>query len=487
MIPEVVAEAARRFGPTAAFVDADGTPLSYADLDARSSALAAALRASGIGEGAVVGLTLPSTAAYVVAYIGAAKAGAITAGINPRLTGPEQQACIDIVDPALVISSADEVERLVVDGAGRSRPELTEDIDRPVVVVFTSGTTGLPRGAIFTNRQLAAVTRIDVADRWGDGSTMPMLAGTQFAHVGFTTKLPWYLRLGSTTHLLPRWRAADVLELAERVRLPMLGGVAAQIALLLRDPSFDERDLSSVQQLVVGGGPSAPALVAEARRRFGADYSIRYSSTESGGVGTGTAFDADEHEALETVGRPRGEVEVEIRSVDGGGEVVTDGEVGEVHLRSGAVMSGYWGDAEATAHALPGDGWLRTGDLGRIDETGCLVLAGRAKEMFIRGGYNVYPMEVEAVLGQHPAVADVAVVPRPDLVMGELGVAAIVAADPAAPPALADLRAFAGDRLASYKLPDDVVVVDELPLTPGQKIDRKALTAILEDGPTGSR
>jgi acyl-CoA synthetase (AMP-forming)/AMP-acid ligase II len=259
------------------------------------------------------------------------------------------------------------------------------------------------------------------------------------------------------------------------VRLATLGGVAAQIALLLRDPSFDDRDLSSVQQLVVGGGPSAPALVEEARRRFGADYSIRYSSTESGGVGTGTAFDADEHEALETVGRPRGEVEVEIR--DGDGSVLPDGEVGEVHLRSGAVMSGYWGDAEATAHSLPGDGWLRTGDLGRIDETGCLVLAGRAKEMFIRGGYNVYPMEVEAVLGQHPAVADVAVVPRPDPVMGELGVAAVVAADPAAPPALAELRAFAADRLASYKLPDDVVVVDELPLTAGQKIDRKALTA----------
>jgi acyl-CoA synthetase (AMP-forming)/AMP-acid ligase II len=475
LIPEVVAEAARRFGPTAAFVDADGTPLSYAELDARSDAVAAALRASGVGPGAVVALTLPSTTAYVLAYIGAAKAGAITAGINPRLTGPEQQACIDIVEPALVISSADEVERLITDGAGRSRPELEEDPDRPVVVVFTSGTTGLPRGAIFTNRQLAAVTRIDVADQWGDGSTVPMLAGTQFAHIGFTTKLPWYLRVGSTTYLLPRWRAADVLELAERVRLSTLGGVAAQIALLLREPSFDDRDLSSVQQLVVGGGPSAPALVEEARRRFGADYSIRYSSTESGGVGTGTAFDADDHEALETVGRPRGEVEVEIR--DGDGAALPDGEVGEVHLRSGAVMSGYWADPEATAHALPGDGWLRTGDLGRIDETGCLVLAGRAKEMFIRGGYNVYPMEVEAVLGRHPAVADVAVVPRPDPVMGELGVAAVVAADPARPPALADLRAFAGERLASYKLPDDVIVVDELPLTPGQKIDRKALAA----------
>jgi acyl-CoA synthetase (AMP-forming)/AMP-acid ligase II len=253
--------------------------------------------------------------------------------------------------------------------------------------------------------------------------------------------------------------------------------VSAQIALLLRDPSFDERDLSSVRQLVVGGGPSSPALVDEARRRFGADYSIRYSSTESGGVGTGTAFDADDHEARHTVGRPRGEIEVEIR--DGEGSALPDGEVGEVHLRSGAVMTGYWGDPEASADALPGDGWLRTGDLGCIDGTGCLVLAGRSKEMFIRGGYNVYPMEVEAVLGQHPAVAQVAVVPRPDPVMGEVGVAAIVIAPGVPTPALVDLRNFAKDRLASYKLPEDIVTLDELPLTPMQKIDRRALAELV--------
>jgi acyl-CoA synthetase (AMP-forming)/AMP-acid ligase II len=488
VLPEVVAEAARRFGPVPAFVEADGTPLSYQALDRRSTAVAASLRSMGIGSGAVVALTLPSTTAYVVAYLGAAKAGAVTAGVNPRLTPHEQQACLDVVDPAVVISSREQVERMEYDGARLpAAEELPYDPDRPVAVVFTSGTTGLPRGATFTNRQLAAITRIDVNDAWGDGSPLPMLAGTQFAHIGFTTKLAWYLRLGSTTHLLERWRAADVLDLAERVRLPSLGGVAPQIALLLRDPDFDRRDLSSVQTLIVGGGPSSPALVEEARRRFGAAYSIRYSSTESGGVGTGTAFDADDHEALHTVGRPRGEIEVSIRSPDGSAVPLPDGEVGEVHLRSGAVMTGYWGDPEATAEALPGDGWLRTGDLGRIDETGCLVLAGRSKEMFIRGGYNVYPMEVEAVLGQHPAIAQVAVVARPDPVMGEVGVAAVVPAGGSGPgaavPSLEELRAFGRDRLASHKLPDDLVVVDELPLTAMQKIDRRALAALVADPP----
>ena len=168
---------------------------------------------------------------------------------------------------------------------------------------------------------------------------------------------------------------------------------------------------------------------------------------------------------------------MEIR--DGSGQRMPDGEVGQVHLRSGAVMTGYWGDPDASAVALPGDGWLRTGDLGTIDAHGCLVLAGRTGDMFIRGGYNVYPMEVEAVLDQHPGVAQIAVVPRPDPVLGEVGVAAVVPADPAAPPALGDLREFARGRLASHKLPEDVVALDELPLTAMQKIDRGALGRII--------
>jgi acyl-CoA synthetase (AMP-forming)/AMP-acid ligase II len=139
-------------------------------------------------------------------------------------------------------------------------------------------------------------------------------------------------------------------------------------------------------------------------------------------------------------------------------------------------MSGYWNDPEATAAALR-DGWLHTTDLGFIDEAGCLVLAGRIKEMFIRGGYNVYPMEVEAVLEQHPAVRQVAVVPRPDDVMGEVGVAVVVPTERDEPPSLDDLRAFADGRLARYKLPEAVELVDDLPLTAMQKLDRRALAA----------
>jgi acyl-CoA synthetase (AMP-forming)/AMP-acid ligase II len=353
---------------------------------------------------------------------------------------------------------------------GESPPALPEDPERPVAVVLTSGTTGRPRGAEFRVRQLAAIAAADVGDAWGGGG--PMLASTQFAHVGFMTKLAWYLRLRTTQLLIDRWRADTVLDQIEAHRVRSVGGVAPQIALLLREPDFDQRDLSCVRTIVAGAAPSPPALVQEARERFGADYSIRYSSTECGGVGTGTAFDAPDEEAFYTVGRPRPPVELSIRDGDGG--PVADGEVGEVCLRSPCVMAGYWRDPEATASTLR-EGWLHSGDLGLVDDAGCLRLVGRAKEMFIRGGYNVYPLEVEAVLSEHPAVAELAVVPRPDPVLGEVGVAVVVVREGADPPTVEDLQAFGRGRLAHHKLPEAVRVVDALPLTPMQKLDRAAL------------
>jgi len=467
-----VREAATRFGPRTAFVDPDGSRLSYAELHHRSDEVAAGLLAAGIGPGDVVLLRLPSDSTYVVAYAGAAKVGAVTAGVNPRLTEPEQDAVAGVAGAALMLSTAPEVEGLRRSGPIAS-PEV--DADRPVALVFTSGTTGQPKGALFRERQLTAITRIDVADAWGDPAAppTPMLSGTQFAHVGFMTKLPWYLRLGTTTHVLGRWRAADALACVAENRIPSIGGVAPQIALLLRE-DLEAHDLACVQTLIVGGSASPPALVREAKARFDAGYSIRYSSTESGGCGTGTAPEADDEEALFTVGRPRGGIEVAIR--DDGADAVPRGEVGEVWLRSSTSMAEYWGDPAATRETLV-DGWLRTGDLGLLDDRGLLRLAGRQKEMFIRGGYNVYPAEVESVLADHPLVAEVVVVPRPDAVMGELGVAVVVPTDPDRPPGLDELRAFLEPKLARYKLPEAVRIVTALPLTAMQKIDRRSLAA----------
>jgi len=142
-------------------------------------------------------------------------------------------------------------------------------------------------------------------------------------------------------------------------------------------------------------------------------------------------------------------------------------------------MTGYWKDPEATRAAFTADGYVRTGDLGWVDDQDRLRLVGRSKEMYVRGGYNVYPVEVEAVLSTHPAVAAAAVVPRADAVMGEVGVVFVVPRDPGTPPSLEELRDFGGDRLAGYKLPEDVRVVEALPLTAGEKVDRRALATLL--------
>jgi len=179
-----------------------------------------------------------------------------------------------------------------------------------------------------------------------------------------------------------------------------------------------------------------------------------------------------------SVGRPHAGIDLAVRHLDTGADVAA-GEVGEVCLRSPAVMSGYWRDPDATAAAFWPDGFVRTGDLGHLDDQGRLRLVGRAKEMYVRGGYNVYPMEVEAVLAGHPAVAEVAVVSRPDDTMGEIGVAVVAPADPARPPTLDELRAFAAERLAHHKLPEQLQLVDHLPLTPMEKVDKRALQAEL--------
>lgn len=476
MLPEVVAEAARRFGATPAFVAANGAVTTYEQLARRVERLAAGLHEAGIQAGDVVALRLPSTIEYVLAYLGAAHVGAITAGINPKLAPPEQDALTVLVAPRLVLDDPTAVT--VLEAATSPVPAaVPSDPDRDVAIVFTSGTTGLPKGAVFTNRQLTAITQIDVGDVWGGGGAM--LAATQFAHVGIMTKLPWYLRLGCTIHMIDRWTASGVLQLVADHGMASIGGVAPQIALMVRAPEAQTLDFRAVKTIVMGGGASSPALVAAARTTFGAAYSIRYSSTESGGCGTGTAFDADDDEALHTVGRPRPGVEISIRA---DGVPVADGEIGEVCVQSDAVMNRYWNDPEATAATLR-DGWLHTGDLGFIDERGLLRLAGRSKEMYIRGGYNVYPMEVEAVLADHPGIADVAVVGVPDEVLGERGVACVVA-HPAAPtPTLDSVITHLRGRIATFKFPEAVFVVDELPLTPMQKIDRRALQAQLHTTP----
>lgn len=353
-LASTVREAARRFGERPVYVAADGWSLTYGELDGLSDEVARGLaHHHGIRAGDLVALVLPSTPDYAVAYAALAKLGAITAGVNPRYTAPERAAVVAAAQPRLVVTTAALAEGLASDapavviepatcadellaelrrqhGAPSAPLADLADPDEPerlVAVVFTSGTTGQPKGAIFGNRELAAIVRADLgpaADDWGMGGHMT--APTEFAHVGYMTKLPTWFRMGTTMHLQPKWRAGETLRLIHEFRMASVGGVAPQVALLLRHPDFDSYDFSCVKTIVMGGAASPPALVREAKERFGAAYSIRYSSTESGGIGIGTAFDADDEEALFTIGRPRAATEAEVR--DEAGARVADGEVG---------------------------------------------------------------------------------------------------------------------------------------------------------------
>jgi acyl-CoA synthetase (AMP-forming)/AMP-acid ligase II len=476
-LPRTIAEAARRFGDRTASVAPRGWSLSYAEVDRISDATAVGIARRGVRPGDVVGVVLPPGPEYMLVYAATAKLGAITAGVNDRLSMREREAILDLAAPRLVITGeeappADAAESVLRDFRvdDETPPELADDPERPVAIIFTSGTTGLPKGALYTNRQLAFITQTDVGETWDGGGRS--FSGTSFAHLGFMTKFPGNLRRGGTTFIMERWHARPALELLARERMTTVAGVPTQLALMLRDPLFDDFDLSSVQYIVAGGGPVTPGLAEEARRRFGAKLATRYSCTEAG-IGLGTAFDDPEEDAIISVGRPHASVELALRDADGR-PVEGDG-IGEVCLRSPAVMSGYWHDAEQTRAAFTADGFVRTGDLGWLDDRVRLRLVGRSKEMYVRGGYNVYPVEIEGVLSTHPDVAAVAVVPRADDVMGEIGVAAVVPRDAGSPPSLADLRSFAAPHIASYKLPDAIQLVDTLPLTAGEKVDRRAL------------
>lgn len=526
MLGSVVAEAARRFGESPLLVREDGDSLSYSDLDRISDELALGLARFGVKTGDIISLLVPSGPAYVLSYVAAAKLGAITAGVNERLSPPEQAACLEVARPSLVIADPAVVnsggagvpgplelaaatlsgsEILFVDSASpsvelfssvrvpdESPPELPEDLARPVAIVFTSGTTGMPKGAVFCGSQLDAIGEIDAGRRFGGGGRG--LGSTSMAHLATMTKLPQTIRGGGTTFLMKRWSAGEALRMIERNRITTLGGIPTQVALMLRHEIFENTDTSSVRVIALGGGPSTPSLVREARERFDVPVVVRYTCTEAG-VGTGTLPDDPPDEAEETVGRARGGIELTIRDADSGDSagtsgsagasgsavlrVLPDGEIGEVCLRSEAVMAGYYADPDATAAVMTSDGAVRTGDLGWIDDRGLLHLCGRAKEMYVRGGYNVFPLEVENVLSEHPRIAHVAVAPRSDPVMGEIGVAVVVARDPSSPPDLEDLRHYAEGRLAHHKMPEDILVVDELPRTAMEKIDRRLLQKIV--------
>lgn len=526
MISRRLREAAQRFGDRLV-VQSTSDSLSYEELDDYADACALALLSHGVEPGQVVALCLPSGPNWLIAAVACNRIGAIFTGVSPVLSETERASVLKVLRPQLTVASPATLDGLplrlhvvimsdsthLLDdapsiAAQRERPIHLRSperisvlykewsLDQPAVICLTSGTTGTPKAALFHNRQLEAIERIDLGATqgidldtlWGSGSSM--LASTQFAHVGMATKLPWYFRLGVTLHVMDRWNADDALRLIARHRISTLGTVAPQLALMLRSPLFDELDVSCVQRIIAGGAASSRALITAACEAFDASYSVRWSSTESGGVGLATPFERPDQslghsmDGIGSIGLPRDNVEVRIEpnpnhepseSSDKDNE---DRIVGELWLRSPAVFSEYYNNPAATQETLTEDRWLRTGDLAYRDSGGRYYIIGRLNDMYIRGGYNVYPGEVEPILASHEAVSDLAIVGVPDEVLGEIGVAVAVLL-PGSNLTLESLRSIGHGRLAKYKLPDRLVTVDEIPLTAAQKPDRQAMIQLI--------
>jgi acyl-CoA synthetase (AMP-forming)/AMP-acid ligase II len=469
--------------------------LSFGAWDVLADAVAGMFVARGVTHGDVVCLLLPSSIDYALCYQAAARIGAVTSGINPRLGASERGSITARLHPAVTVVDDELLARGAVppgSGTVMARTELGEargqraprlagpDGRQPVAIVWTSGSTGVPKGAVFDHDNLRAVAAgTDALSQLGDRRLSPL----PFAHVGYMTR-PWdEIANAVSTVITPQpWSAATAIELLSSERVTVGQGVPTQWALMLAHPSLDAADLSHLRIAATGAARVPPELVRSMRARLGCPVVVRYTSTESA-LGTGTKPDDPDDVVAVTVGRAVAGVELTV--VDERGATLGPEQVGRVRLRSPAAMRGYVGDVSpgalidrsATRAALDDDGWVTTGDLGALRADGNLRLAGRVSEMYIRGGYNVYPSEVEAVLGAVSGVAEVAVVGTPDPVLGEIGAAFVVPRAGAPAPSLEQLREAVCLELADYKAPDRMYVVDHLPVTTMAKVDKGALAS----------
>jgi acyl-CoA synthetase (AMP-forming)/AMP-acid ligase II len=447
-----------------------GRRLTFAEWDRAADGLASHFLEQGVRPGDVVALILPSSIDYAVCYQAAMRLRAITTGINPRLGPVEVASILERTTPRVVVR-AEDLRKIRTAYAFDPPSELpVAEPSDPVAIVWTSGTTGMPKGAVFDHDNLSAVAI--GAGAMGEPFDR-RLSPLPFAHVAYMSR-PWEEIEKVITTVIPTmpWKAAHALQMMVSERVTVGQGVPTQWRLLLDLPQFERADLSALRIAGTGAATVPPDLVREMEARLGCPVVIGYTSTEAA-ITTGTVPGDSPDVIARTVGRARSNVEVQV--VDDDGRPCPAGVIGRIRCRSGAVMRGYWHDPERTAEVLDADGWLTIGDVGSLDEHGYLTIVGRKSEMYIRGGYNVYPSEVERVLSGHAAVAQVAVVGVPDRVLGEIGVAFVVPAV-GQRPSLDSLRAHTRAVLADYKAPDRLEIVAELPMTAMGKVDKRALT-----------
>ncbi|HET8606686.1 MAG TPA: long-chain fatty acid--CoA ligase [Gaiellaceae bacterium] len=467
MINRVIEDRARNT-PDRIAID-DGLRLwTYAELNARADELAAAM-----APGERVATLTASSAEHVAVFFACAKAGAILLPLSWRLSPRELAFQLDDAEPALLLA-ADELAPLadealaLASGRPARAPSPSDTVsqgrpaaDDPLLLVYTSGTTGKPKGALLTHAN-CFWTNLSFDLATGIGQDDVVLQVLPQFHVGGWNVQPllaWWK--GATVVLERGFDPARALRLIEEKRVTTMMGVPATYLFMANEPGFERADLSSLRRAVVGGAPMPEALLETWHRR-GVDIVQGYGLTEAAPNVLCLAPE-DAVRKLGWAGKPYPYVDVELSAE------------GELLVRGPNVFAGYWRNPQATAEAFAADGLLRTGDLAERDDEGNYRIRGRLKDLVISGGENVYPAEVEAVLHEHPAVVEAAVVGRPDARWGEVCVAFVVLREEVGAEELVE---FCRGRLARFKVPKEVRFVEALPRSGMNKVLKDELRAV---------
>jgi long-chain acyl-CoA synthetase len=491
----ILSESAKR-SPDRVAVRLDDAELTYAQLDEASARVAALLSDKGVGPGDRVGLMLPNVPYFLVCYYGILRAGAVVVPMNVLLKrrevsfylrdpeasllfawhgfGEDAEAGAKEAGVECVLVEPGEFEQLLGSYEPAGDPVEIDD-DGTAVILYTSGTTGTPKGAELSHENLARNAEVARGLFDLDEGTMTLGALPLFHSFGQTCSMNATVAGGGTLSLIPRFDPGKALEIIQRDEVTVFQGVPTMYGAMLHHEKREDFDTSTLVVCASGGSAMPVELMRGFEEAFKCKVLEGYGLSETSPI---ASFNhPDQERKPGSIGTPIDGVEM--RVVDDEGQPVDQGDVGEIVIRGHNVMKGYWNNPEATAESIK-DGWFHSGDMATVDEDGFFFIVDRKKDMIIRGGYNVYPREIEEVLYEHPAVREAAVLGVPHDEYGEEIAAAVALKDDAEVTA-EELRDYVKEQVAAYKYPRRVWFVDELPKGPTGKILKREIEPPQDD------